>query len=54
MTFHENLNDKSGNPIWQLKQDHCLLQTVGRGQEFVITGNTEVEEWAKSLISNNK
>ncbi|EQB87898.1 hypothetical protein J2Z44_001274 [Clostridium punense] len=52
MTFHEKLVDKSGKPIWQLNDHHCLLQTVGRGQEFVITGNTEVEEWAKSLILN--
>lgn len=50
MTFHKNLIDKSGNTIWQLNDDHCLLQTVGRGQEFVISGNTEVEEWAKNLI----
>lgn len=48
MTFHEKLISPKGNPIWQLKNDHCLLQTVGRGQEFVISGNTDVEEWAKN------
>jgi len=53
MTFHEKLTDKSGNLIWILNGNHCLLQSVGRGQEFVITGNTNVEEWAKNLILNN-
>lgn len=53
MSFHEKLADKSGNPVWQLYDDCCLLQTVGRGQEFVTTGNAEVEEWARNLILNN-
>lgn len=53
MTFHEKLISPKGIPIWQLNDDHCLLQTVGRGQEFVISGNPEIEEWAKKLISSN-
>ncbi|SKA74036.1 hypothetical protein SAMN05428976_101336 [Clostridium sp. USBA 49] len=53
MTFHENLVDKSGKPIWQLKDDCCLLKTVGPGQEFVISGNKEVEKWAENIIVNN-
>lgn len=50
MTFHEKLTDKYENPIWKRKGDHCILQTVGRGQEFVITGNKKIEEWAQNLI----
>ncbi|MCB2289841.1 hypothetical protein LGK97_08695 [Clostridium sp. CS001] len=53
MTFHEKLKSPKGKPIWQFKNDCCLLQTVGRGQEFVISGNTDVEEWAKIIIGNN-
>lgn len=53
MTFHEKLISPKGNPIWQLKDDYCLLQTVGRGQEFVISGNKEVEEWAKEILQKN-
>lgn len=53
MTFHEKLTSPKGSPIWQLTNDYCLLQTVGRGQEFVISGNTEIEEWTKKLIINN-
>lgn len=54
MTYHKKLTNKKGHPIWQLYDDYCLLQTVGRGQEFVITGNAEVEEWAKDLIISNQ
>ncbi|WP_019229975.1 hypothetical protein [Sedimentibacter sp. B4] len=53
MTFHEKIAAKNENPIWKLNSDHCTLQTVGRGQEFVITGNKKVEEWAQDLILNN-
>lgn len=53
MTFHEKLISPKGKPIWQLKDDYCLLQTVARGQEFVISGNKEVEEWAKELITSS-
>lgn len=53
MTFHKKLISPKGNPIWQLKDDYCVLQTVGRGQEFVISGNKEVEEWAKEILQRN-
>lgn len=53
MTYHEKLTSKSGQAIWKLFNDYCLLQSVGRGQEFVITGNSKVENWAKNLIENN-
>lgn len=53
MTFHEKLTDKSGNEIWKLNDDHCILQTVGRGQEFVISGNKKIEDWAQNLILCN-
>lgn len=50
MSYHEDLYSKSGKPVWQLSDDHCTLQTVGRGQEFVIEGNNEVDVWARDLI----
>jgi len=51
MTFHESLVSKSGKPIWKLYNDYCILQSVGRGQEFVISGNEKIEGWAKKLIN---
>lgn len=53
MTFHEKLISNKGKQIWKLEDDYCLLQSVGRGQEFVISGNSQVEEWAKNLIISN-
>ncbi|MHA2854206.1 Nmad3 family putative nucleotide modification protein [Paenibacillus lautus] len=50
MSYHKSLYTKKGKPIWQLRDDHCTLQSVGRGQEFVIEGNDEIEKWAKELI----
>lgn len=50
MSYHENLYTKKGKPVWQLRDNHCTLQSVGRGQEFVIEGNDEVTNWAKGLI----
>lgn len=45
MSYHEkNLSS------WQLYDSYCILNTVGRGQEFVIDGNDEVINWAKSLF----
>jgi hypothetical protein len=39
---------------WQVRDDHVRLNSVGRGQEFVIDGNhyPELEEWASSIIRN--
>jgi hypothetical protein len=48
MTFHEN------QKRWELHNNHCILKSVGRGQEFVITENDNVIEWAKNLILNGK
>jgi hypothetical protein len=50
MSYHEDLYSKSGKPIWELRDNHCILQSVGRGQEFVIDGNEAVEKWARDLI----
>ncbi|WEK56355.1 MAG: hypothetical protein P0Y55_10010 [Candidatus Cohnella colombiensis] len=50
MSYHEDLYSKSGKRVWELRDDHCTLQSVGRGQEFVIEGNVEVENWAKGLF----
>ncbi|WP_391572194.1 hypothetical protein [Cohnella sp.] len=44
MSYHEDLYSKSGKPVWELHDGHCILQSVGRGQEFVIEGNVEVGE----------
>ncbi len=53
MSYHEDLYSKSGKPVWELRDNHCILQSVSRGQEFVVEGNHEVESWAKDLIQNS-
>ncbi len=43
-----------GNPSrWQRTETSVLLDTVGRGQEFVLDGDhyTEAEAWARELIA---
>lgn len=52
MSYHEKCYDKSGNPIWELHDGYSILNSVGRGQEFVIDGNDKVIEWAKQLFCN--
>lgn len=50
LTYH-------GNPVrWPPPfEDHCSLQTVGRGQEFVLGSEyTEAESWARALIEENR
>lgn len=47
ITYHTNPQK------WQKNNSFCTLQTVGRGQEFVISNNSSVEEWAKNIILNN-
>ena len=44
------------NPArWRLDADCSYLQTVGRGQEFILDTNAypQAEEWARRLISEN-
>jgi hypothetical protein len=50
VSYHEKLHDKSKNPIWELKENYCILNSVGRGQEFVIEGNDDIIKWAKQLF----
>lgn len=48
MTYHSNKNR------WKkLDSVYCQLESVGRGQEFVISDNKDVEKWAMDLIKNN-
>lgn len=49
LTYHDS------STRWQLKDDHCLLQSVGRGQEFVLDTATypEAENWALNLIQRH-
>jgi hypothetical protein len=54
MTCHENIFNKGNKRVWEAHDDHCILHSVCRGQEFVITGNDKVVEWAKNLILNSK
>lgn len=35
---------------WTKETDYCTLQSVGRGQEFVISGNSDIEDWVKNII----
>lgn len=44
ITYHTNPEK------WTKKDNYCTLQSVGRGQEFVISGNPDVESWAKETI----
>jgi hypothetical protein len=50
MSYHESIYNKSNKPIWELYNEHCILNSVGRGQEFVIEGNDEIIKWAKQLF----
>ena len=47
ITFH---NSES----WKNKNGIEYFQSVGRGQEFVIEKNTEIEEWVKGIIEKNE
>jgi len=51
MSYHEKIHDKSNNPVWELHDTHCILKSVGRGQEFVVDGTNEVLEWTKKLFA---
>ncbi len=52
VSYHESLYDKSGTPVWELHDDCCILNSVGRGQEFVIKGNDDIIKWAEQLFEN--
>ena len=47
ITYH---NNKS----WKIEKGVEHFQSVGRGQEFVIEENAEIEEWVKCIIENNR
>lgn len=47
ITYH---SDKS----WKNENGIEYFQSVGRGQEFVIEENTEIEKWVKGIIEKNK
>lgn len=48
MTYHTNKNR------WiYLNNKYCQVKSVYRGQEFVITENKDVEQWAIKLIKKN-
>jgi len=36
----------------EVKDDRFLLQTVGKGQEFVFTANSGIEKWISQIIGN--
>lgn len=38
---------------WTLKDDCCILKCADRGQEFVISESSNVENWAKNIILKN-
>jgi len=50
VSYHEKCYDKSNKPIWELFDTHCILNSVGRGQEFVIEVNDEIVKWTKQLF----
>jgi hypothetical protein len=50
LSYHGNLNR------WTLDGDYADLQSVGRGQEFVLDSKDypEALDWAKDLIAENR
>lgn len=50
VSYHEKLRSKSNKPIWEKYDNYCILNSVGRGQEFVIEGNTKIIEWTRNLF----
>lgn len=44
MTYHGDINR------WEDKGYYCTLECVGKGQEFVVSGNPFIEQWANELI----
>jgi hypothetical protein len=50
------LSYHSNKDRWQIREDHVLLQSVGRGQEFVINASSEpgAAEWISNLFKDNK
>lgn len=47
ITYHANPEK------WTKENDYCTLESVGRGQEFVISENPDIETWAKQVILKN-
>lgn len=52
VSYHERLRDKSGTLVWELHDDCCILNSVGRGQEFVVEGNDSIIKWAEQLFED--
>ena len=48
MTYHTNKNRWT-----DLNSEYCQVKSVYRGQEFVISENKNIEQWAIELITNN-
>lgn len=53
MTYHENIFNKGNKQVWESHDNYCILHSVFKGQEFVITGNDKVIEWATNLVKQN-
>ena len=57
--FHPNgrpaLSYHGSADRWARSEEHVLLKSVGRGQEFVLDGDhyPELEDWASSIIRNH-
>lgn len=51
VSYHKNICDKSNKPVWELHDNYCTLNSVGRGQEFVIEGKYNIIEWGKQLFA---
>jgi len=54
MTYHENIFNTGNKRVWEYHDDHCILYSVYKGQEFVITGNDKAVKWAKNIILNDE
>lgn len=52
--YGTNITRHGNYSRYLIDNDNLILSTVGIGQEFVISGNPNVNKWAESLISCSK
>jgi hypothetical protein len=50
MSYHDGLSDRTVRSRWSRQGEDAILQTVGRGQEFVVNGGAAVEDWVQGLF----
>ncbi|MDN5201445.1 hypothetical protein QQ008_08735 [Fulvivirgaceae bacterium BMA10] len=51
-SFGTEISRHANEKKFRLTNGHCQIQTVGIGQDFVVKGSEEIENWALELIEN--